>query len=47
MLVLQLLGTTDTMELGEERGAELIDLWVERLLARLRFVSLDELLAQP
>jgi hypothetical protein len=32
------------MDLGHERGAELMSLWVERALARLRGVDLDRLL---
>lgn len=35
--------SVDLMELGEERGAELIDLWVARLFARTRQLDLDRL----
>jgi hypothetical protein len=44
MSILQLLGTTDAMDLGDERGMELMDLWVERTLARLPSIQLDSLL---
>ena len=42
--VFQILATTDSMDLGEDRGVELMDLWVERALARVRDVHLDGLL---
>jgi aminoglycoside/choline kinase family phosphotransferase len=42
--VFQILATTESMDLGEERGAELMGLWVERALARLRGVDLGTLL---
>jgi hypothetical protein len=42
--VFQILATTESMDLGHERGAELMSLWVERALARLRGVDLDRLL---
>ena len=31
----------DTMDFGTERGVELIDLWVDRLVRRVRDVDLD------
>ena len=40
----QMICTTDQMELGDERGFELIDLWIERAIGRLRAVDLASLL---
>jgi len=37
--------TVDILEMGSGRGADLVDLWVERLLRRLRDVDLDAALA--
>ena len=43
LTVLQTIASTDTMDLGENRGASLIDLWVERLFVRTRELELDRL----
>jgi hypothetical protein len=43
LTVLQTIATTDMMEMGEDRGAELIRLWVERLVARGRNLDLPAL----
>ncbi len=42
--VIQTIASVDLMEFGEERGVDLIDVWVERLLARTRNLDLDRLL---
>ncbi len=42
--VFQTIASSDLMELGETRGVDLIDLWVERLYARTRELDLDRLL---
>lgn len=39
--------TIDTIDLGEERGAELIDVWIARVLRRVQDVDLDALLSTP
>jgi hypothetical protein len=44
MTVIQTMATTSEVEMGEERGLTLIDLWVERLFARARHIDLDALL---
>ena len=44
LTVLQTIATTDEIEMGEERGAALIEVWVERLLARSRDIDLATLL---
>jgi hypothetical protein len=41
LLMLHRLVTIDTMEFGSERGLELIDLWVDRVVRRVRDVDLD------
>jgi thiamine kinase-like enzyme len=43
LAMLQLHGTADTVDVGEGRGGELMDRWLDRTLARLRNVDLDEL----
>jgi hypothetical protein len=43
MAMLQVHGTADTVQVGEGRGVELMDLWLDRTLARLRNVSFDQL----
>jgi hypothetical protein len=40
-LILQRIVTLDWVDLGEERGADLIDRWVERILARVRRIDRD------
>jgi hypothetical protein len=45
LAVLHRISSTDTMELGEGRGVDLIEAWLSRTLARLRDVDLDSLLA--
>jgi thiamine kinase-like enzyme len=47
LCVLHRVASTDTMEFGDERGAELIAVWMERNLARLRGVDFDALLSEP
>jgi hypothetical protein len=44
LAVYQVLGTTDQMELGEDRGSDLMDMWIDRTLARLQNVDLERLL---
>ena len=44
LVVLQTIATTDPEQLGAPRGVALIDLWIERLVARARFVDLGTLL---
>jgi hypothetical protein len=44
LAVLHRISSTDTMELGEGRGADLIEAWLTRTLARLKDVDLDSLL---
>ena len=44
LTILMTIASTDNMEMGEGRGADLIRLWVERLVARARHVDLDGLL---
>jgi thiamine kinase-like enzyme len=44
LTILMTIASTDNMEMGEGRGADLIRLWVERLVARARDVDLDGLL---
>lgn len=44
LAVLQILATTNQMDLGEARGVDLMDVWLERALARLRGVELSTLL---
>jgi hypothetical protein len=44
LAVLHRISSTDTMELGEGRGSDLIEAWLTRTLARLRDVDLDSLL---
>jgi hypothetical protein len=44
LIVLHRLGSTDSIEMGDGRGAKLVELWVRRLLARLEGVELDTLL---
>jgi len=43
-IILHRLGSTDAMELGDERGKDLIATWADRATARLRGVDLDSLL---
>lgn len=47
LTVLHRISSTDTMDMGDDRGTELIALWVERALARLRGVDYDSLLSMP
>ncbi len=42
--VLHRISSTDTLELGDDRGARLIALWLERTLEQLRDVDYDSLL---
>jgi hypothetical protein len=44
MSMLQLHGTAGAVDVGEERGGELMELWLDRTLALLRYVQVDELL---
>jgi len=44
MAVFQIHGTADTVDVGDGRGGELMELWLDRALARLRNARLDELL---
>ena len=44
LTVLQTIATTDVIEMGQERGVDLIDVWVERLLARSSGIELATLL---
>ena len=44
LTVLQTIATTDVIEMGQERGVDLIDVWVERLLARTSGIELATLL---
>jgi len=44
LIVLHRISSTNTMELGDDRGVELIALWLGRTLARLRDVDYDALL---
>jgi hypothetical protein len=46
LAVLHRVSSTDTMDLGDGRGAELIAVWLERALARLRSVDYDALLLE-
>jgi hypothetical protein len=41
LLMLHRLVAIDTMDLGNERGVDLIDLWVDRIVRRVRDVDLD------
>jgi thiamine kinase-like enzyme len=43
-IILHRLASTDTMELGDDRGQELITTWADRAAARLSGVDLDSLL---
>lgn len=43
-IILHRLSSTDSMELGDERGKDLIETWTDRAVARLRGVNLDSLL---
>ena len=42
--VMQTIATTDGVEMGDDRGVELIDVWMERLFARARHVDLERVL---
>jgi len=44
MLTLTSLAPTDSVEIDEGRGQEMMDLWRKRLAARLQHVELDTLL---
>ena len=44
LTVLQTIATTAAIEMGEERGVDLIDVWVERLLGRSSGIDLATLL---
>ena len=43
LAVLQVISSTDNMDLGEDRGITLMDLWLERTVGRIRNLSLDKL----
>ena len=47
LVVLQTIATTDSTELGADRGIDLIDLWIERLLGRAKTIDLRALDALP
>ena len=47
VLLLARIVTIDWVDLGDERGALLIDRWVDRILARLRGIDRDALLPPP
>lgn len=44
LCVLQVVATTDTMEMGDDRGVRLIERWAERLLARAKDLDLARLI---
>lgn len=44
LAVLGLVSSTDDMEMGDDRGVDLMDLWVERTHARVRHVDLSTVL---
>ena len=44
MFVLEIVTTSDVMNMGEGRGTALMDVWTERTFARLRSIDPDKLL---
>ncbi len=46
LIVLQTLSTVDQVELGDDRGIELMKSWMRRLLARLQDIDLETVLAE-
>jgi thiamine kinase-like enzyme len=44
LAVMQILATSDTMDMGDGRGIELMDLWVQRTFNLIQHVDLDRLL---
>jgi hypothetical protein len=47
LCTLHKVASTDSMDLGDARGADLIAVWMERSLARLEGVDFDALLHAP